>query len=467
MQIYFEVKEFGKIKSARINISNYTIFVGNNNSGKTYLMELIYGVLEYVVNRKEWMQKALKESIKELQKNSYYKIDSYFIGLLQESINKYLNKNKNDIIYNIFKNDIPIKSLNFEFLLDENEEFEVKLYDKNNNSSELVDIINKKKVFNDENFGHFIEKENNIYGISIDRNYSKNKKNKNIGFVIVFSSKFREEIIVNYIFDSIILKGKRKQRLFLPASRTGLLLLYREFFAKKADDAVIISSDGQKKDEYGLTIPVYNFLRFLQTYKNDLKVRKRNKSIIEFIEDNIIDGHLVNDAGEVWYISNKNKVRIPLYLTSSMVNELTPMIWALSDERCINTLILDEIETSLHPEKQVEIARLLNRMNNKGINLIISTHSDTMATKINNLLILSFADLDKDKKNKILKELNLTEEDLLNKDKRVNVYQFTNQEDGTSIVEELKFDKYTGYNFDMFTETVINLYNESKTIMEI
>ena len=41
MKIYFCVKEFGKIRSARINISNFTVFIGENNSGKTKLMELI------------------------------------------------------------------------------------------------------------------------------------------------------------------------------------------------------------------------------------------------------------------------------------------------------------------------------------------------------------------------------------------------------------------------------------------
>ncbi|NRT79457.1 AAA family ATPase [Clostridium beijerinckii] len=466
MQIYLKVESFGKIKSAKININSYTIFVGNNNSGKTYLMELIDGVLKYVSNKNEWISTSLEKSLKYVLQKSYYKVDSYFIGLLQESINKYLNKNKNDIIYSIFKNDIHITSLNFEFSLDKNEEFEVNSYGKNN-LKELLDITRKNKFFNDKGLQNIIEKQKDLYGISVRKTNLEDRSKNDDGFMIGFDSKFREEGIINYIFDYIILKGRRNGQLFIPASRTGLLLLYREFFAKKADDAVIISSEEQKKDDYGLTIPVYNFLRFLQTYKNNLKIRKKNKDIIEFIEEKIIDGHLVNEDGEVLYISNKNKVKIPLYLTSSMVNELTPIIWALSDERDIDTLILDEIETSLHPEKQVEIARLLNRMNNNGINLIISTHSDTMATKINNLFILSFADLEKDRKMKMLKELNLMEDDLLDKSKKVNVYQFTNQEDGTSIVQELNFDKYTGYNFDMFTDTVINLYEESKTIMEI
>ena len=48
MQVYISVKNFGKISSARVNVSNFTVFVGNNNSGKTQLMELIYAVIKHV-----------------------------------------------------------------------------------------------------------------------------------------------------------------------------------------------------------------------------------------------------------------------------------------------------------------------------------------------------------------------------------------------------------------------------------
>lgn len=40
------VENFGKIKSASVELNGYSIFVGDNNSGKTYLMQLIYGVVE-------------------------------------------------------------------------------------------------------------------------------------------------------------------------------------------------------------------------------------------------------------------------------------------------------------------------------------------------------------------------------------------------------------------------------------
>lgn len=39
------VNDFGKIASADITVSPITLFVGDNNSGKSYLMTLLYALL--------------------------------------------------------------------------------------------------------------------------------------------------------------------------------------------------------------------------------------------------------------------------------------------------------------------------------------------------------------------------------------------------------------------------------------
>ena len=39
------VKNFAKIESAKVRISPLMCFVGDNNSGKSYLMSLLWGIL--------------------------------------------------------------------------------------------------------------------------------------------------------------------------------------------------------------------------------------------------------------------------------------------------------------------------------------------------------------------------------------------------------------------------------------
>ena len=42
MKIIIHITNFGKIEKADIELGKFIVFVGENNSGKTYLMQLIY-----------------------------------------------------------------------------------------------------------------------------------------------------------------------------------------------------------------------------------------------------------------------------------------------------------------------------------------------------------------------------------------------------------------------------------------
>lgn len=47
---HLKVKNFGKIEYADISLSNFVVFVGNNNSGKTMMMQLIYGIRDELMH---------------------------------------------------------------------------------------------------------------------------------------------------------------------------------------------------------------------------------------------------------------------------------------------------------------------------------------------------------------------------------------------------------------------------------
>ena len=44
MHLWIGVENFAKIESARVCVNKYTLFVGPNNSGKTFLMQLVHGL---------------------------------------------------------------------------------------------------------------------------------------------------------------------------------------------------------------------------------------------------------------------------------------------------------------------------------------------------------------------------------------------------------------------------------------
>lgn len=105
MEIYINVKNFGKIKEARVNIGNFTVFVGNNNSGKTQLMELIYAII-----------KSASERFPRVALPQIEHIDGYHVGKeqIQELnlwINDYLKENITNIIEKTFNAQIPVEEV--------------------------------------------------------------------------------------------------------------------------------------------------------------------------------------------------------------------------------------------------------------------------------------------------------------------------------------------------------------------
>ena len=433
MRILVGVENFGKIEKADIDISNYTVFVGDNNSGKTYLMQLIYGLLQYFSFPNDYKPHRVN-GILERVKNSIDRVEisPREMETVCAEINDYLSSEKESLVRTIFQRDIPIGKLYIMCLLDDG-------------MLEVSHEITKMSIGNGVE-PHAVE----IWKIT----YKGEEKG---AFYSSAEEVTAADILNMFLFSMGI---TRNFRLFMPASRTGIQLLYKEFYAQTVDNIFLQEDD---KNHFGLTRPVYDFLRFLQTYK---AIEENNRNpILEFVEENLIAGHLrASNNDNIEYIPQGDTVRVPLYLASSMINELAPIVMMLTSGKFYEQLFIDEVETSLHPKKQKEMMRLLSRINNRGTRLIISTHSDTMASYLNLIAILS-RNRQYIKRN--LNEFGLEESDILLSG-CIHFYQFV-ENNGKSFVEELLFTDAPaiGVDFRLFDESLDQLYELSRSVMGV
>lgn len=446
MLIWLGVKNFGKIEDARICINKFTVLVGPNNSGKTFLMQLAHGINDEITDLVD--ASDIKELIVD-EVNGYQKyiIDTHNIDKLINIMNKKLYERKENIVRDIFKKNIEIEELNLEIELDKDEVYEIEYIDKN------VDVeLIKRRINAPQKIEKYIEEEKNI--VVIKKYCAQNLINRSAYIGINTQNN-----ILYYPLKSIF----TNRSLFMPASRTGLMLLYKEYFANKADDAMnfYIDKNGHLIQEitYGdITRPTYEFLRFLQMY-NDENKSEYYLDELKFFDRNIIEGHiLVNKQGRFAYKQDNDDNSIPMYLASSMINEVAPIALALNNS-AYDQLIIDEVEASLHPQRQQELVRLLVRLSNKDMSLIVSTHSDTFVSKINNLYVLS----NKENANKYLEQLGFDKKDLMNTD-NIYVYSFESNKNGKCSVKEIKPDKDYGYQFDLFMNSNLKLYKETSIL---
>lgn len=459
MEIYINVKNFGKIKSARVNIDNFTVFVGNNNSGKTQLMELIYAII-----------KKSSEISPEVEVLWDEKIDVVHIGHkviedLNEWLNKYLRDNINKIIEETFNSNIPIEEVSMEFKNID------RTYDIYFLTDRTIEYLLANQMIEQEILEEMISNKEKYYGSFVLKKEDNGNMKGNISsrYSQGIPLEWTERIELGGVLADIM--GGRKSNsynvLFLPASRMGLMLLYKYYFEsdKKEQEEFVYEID---EDSKGLTKPVADFLSFLLRHIYTPRRAKENNELLEFIFTNLIDGRIKEQGETTTYTPRGNEKEIPIFVASSMVNEVVPIIKVLTDIRKVDFIFYDEVETSMHPLKQIEMVKLLNRLNNKGIRLLVSTHSDTMATKINNLLLLSQQDFTSRKMKDTLEKMGIYPEkgDLIDSSK-IHVYQFVNDTDGKSMVEELEFKKVpcTGYDFSLFNDSTMSLFEEAKIAM--
>lgn len=430
MVLRLKIKNFGKVKSADILLNDLVVFVGNNNSGKTMVMQLIYGI------RKELNDFPVTVSgIKRSELNGEYLLlcAQDWFREVELQINQYLAESKSRIIERIFGVSIFVE--------------EIKIVLEDTESAHFVSSISE---YRDRDAG---EQE---IGMSIDiLQYEKGEKIKSFESCLSegsYSEKVIEETLKNVW--RIILSGKSpldSGQLFLPASRSGLQLLYKHYFAGET--------------EGNLVMPIKDFLRFLQLYSVDKQLNEVRKALLEFGEEHLLEGNIVQKGDETFYVDRHGERAVSLYIASSMIHELTPFIKALSATQKIGWLYCDEVENSLHPLLQREMARWLIRMANAGVHVIVSSHSDTMASRLNNLFMLT--ELNRRKTDyRRLAELELMEADLLHSDVGVSVYEFRSGENGKTTVEELEFTDHPlmGYDFRLFSKNLDKLYDEADRI---
>ncbi len=216
-----------------------------------------------------------------------------------------------------------------------------------------------------------------------------------------------ESFISNAIARHFIGTPSRRNVFLMPAERNGLHLFYSELatrrsallhHAAKKDGKIDIGQLIQDVISSRYAQPIADYIDWL----NDLpEIRKKKKgpfhSLAEEIKQIIGGRYEVDAEGDISFTPYKLKrgdgdipPKLGLHLTSSTVKSLFGF-WAYLefDAQPGDVLMIDEPELNLHPSNQRRLARLLARLVNSGLRVVVSTHSDYLVREINSLIMLS------------------------------------------------------------------------------
>lgn len=256
----------------------------------------------------------------------------------------------------------------------------------------------------------------------------------------------------------------------LSAERFGISLFYRELDFKKSQlvDLLQKYKDKGNDPDFPFDLVEETVGRYALPIKDNIDytrsipdLRKQKSEVYEagFFNDikRLMNGYYAASSDAIEFRSvarGDRRFAIPLHLASSSVRGLSDLYFFLRHvARRNHLLIIDEPESHLDTANQVLLARLLARLVQAGLKVLLTTHSDYLVKEINNLLMLtrSFRN-----KSKIMRRLKYSRDDCIAPE-RIRAYVATNGGIVKCEIDKLGIDMP---NFDQTINEINGVANE-------
>lgn len=468
------IKNFGAIKEGEIDLSKKVyVFVGYNNTGKTYISQLMYALtIESLA--KGIADKVPEEGFVKISNNKF-KITSAIIKKFATALNKALIEEIIPKTFNIPKNhhlienaDIKILQPNLEQI--KKEKIELPVIIKEYNTIRLIKPDNSLEVtFEVSEFPEKI-----IEGFGMDRP------------TFIETNKMAFAHLLLFKLFNLLQNGS----FYLPASRTFYPTFYQYVFKSEKErreltstnlaDIITKVKDSDTKEILKLlkreqksvrslyTEPANNLINKIYDLNGDVEVKADYTDYIGVLEK-LMGGKLEIERAEG--IANKefilkvdDKNRLDMYLASSSANQLTTLYlyfkYWVKDEH--NFLIIDEPEENLHPANQLKLLEVLLDFANKNNNrLLLVNHTPLFTEALNNYIMLGTLKekLSTEEYDNTVKKLKI--KDLPLKKEEVGIYFFNGNE-----IREYEVGEY-GTIFRDFEKEIYKVKNTSEALSSL
>lgn len=408
-QVTFDIKRLGAIRDSSMTLSPMMIFSGESGLGKSYAAFLVHYLYYVLLDSDRFLNFFLEQGY---DFNEIYKkreSGKVILSVPVQDVLDWLNKDAVAYIgylvgYQNLDGDVniklPIQEKTFDFIFTqtlEGLEGQEELYDK--------------LVFKDY-----------VYRVVSTRNIPTP-----IPYAILIKAYFRDLVFgdMNNITKTFLLPPSRGSLMEVSERPTFQSGMYEEFFDMKA---------------------LLN--------KPQESVSPLNQALIE-CNARVNNGELKRE-GEKYLYHMRNGATIPLTAAASFIKELSPLSLLINKFPVKGVSILfEEPEAHLHPSRQVKLADLLACIISAGGHLQVTTHSDYLIKRLNNLMKLSLL---KDKISpsdfeKLLNDFQIKEEYLLAVS-NVRAYLLEEQSDGSSRIIVQEVGKDNSIPFESFYSVI-------------
>lgn len=460
----FLIEKLGRIENASIEIKPLTLFIGKNDSGKTYCASALWSMIKFVGDQPYQVSlknvhtalKQIEGRISNLSVGEFRLIlNSANLNIIHKDINQSYNKTAEGLLataigYDGFKDskvftETPHDSDSFlEIVIDVSvdQRFEQTILFEHDQSGQAqkpaTQYIITYKVNSKEGFIQNYQIPIQDPGMQHVADFIGHQVGTDIAGYSMFGKPW-----INY-----------RNTFYLPAARTGIMLGIDFFVSGTMERSVITNTKTKNPRPSSLPAPLNQFAASLTYPFFDPSAARPLHAILggEYVR--------TKKRGEFQFTPTELGTPLPLAATSSLVTELAGFALTMGlVDASDSFVIFEEPEAHLHLAAQREIARILVALVNKGKRLLITTHSDTFLQQINNLIAIN----GHPKQDDLLKEFGLTPEETIDKN-MVAAYDFVCKE-GVTNVKPLLCTRY-GFVAPSLNEVLIKLTNQTIAIRD-
>lgn len=398
------IERFGAIRTFSYDLDkDFIVTYGNNNIGKSYSMQIIYLLLKTFRNQAltssitigteaEHFEKELKKAVDEFAASKSASLD----------VTKLMTDQFYQMFTNIFLHEFLCSCYNtfgnFEKTLEQNPVIHVRFHE----FSFAIYLKDKKIV------GSIHLESVQLLSAEPEQKKEAERDRSVNGIFNIFAGdgaaavKSMTQYIIGQLTEwSNLIRAEWNEIYFLPASRSGIysgMNAFGPIVAELSKNRAYIT----KKIEFpGISEPISDYFIALSNIKS-----RQNEQYAEYyskIEKDILKGKITFDATKnaLMYQPNRVEAQFEMSEVSSMVSEISPIVAFLkymiasqvkkegeaNEAGGKSILFIEEPEAHLHPDNQIALIEIFSELIKVNIKLIISSHSNYVFNKLNNLVL--------------------------------------------------------------------------------
>lgn len=408
--ISIHVKRFGRVKDSKLELSPFIIFTGESGLGKSYMALLCHYFYEVLMS-----SSRLNTFFKE-RKHDYHVLSKNFHN---EGIA--LEIKRKDLEEWIAKDAISYVGL---MIGDSSIVGEIKV--------NLPSVVPSVLIFRfKEELTGLVNEEDVDIILSLDE-LSYRVAEATLEEESPFSFLLRHQL-TNYIFGSF---RNLSHTFVFPPSRGPVLT---ELLTPQT----------------GIYSQFLQDLNEINLMKNRDDYAKTSGNILNLFRQ-ILDGEVKKVDSK--YVYKTKEIEIPISAAAASIREIAPLEMLVKKAKIeTSSVLFEEPEAHLHPLKQRMMADILSAFANLGTFMQITTHSDYLINRLNELILLNEIKAKKRKRAflSFCKEINVLPELALDKTK-ISTYLMERRKDGFSQLKKQDLALDMGIPYRSFSEAIDN-----------